>query len=62
VLLFICVVGYFGYEHHKASEEAFKKIYEATVENTYVLSLPQAEREKLNISIPDSLRRKMRRE
>jgi hypothetical protein len=62
LLLLIVAVGYFGYKHHESSEEWQRKIYEATIENTYVLSLPQAEREKLNISVPDSLRRKMRRE
>ncbi len=56
----ICLLIFGIYKHHTDNEAALTRIYEAMAENTYVLSLPQAEREKLNIAIPESLRRKMR--
>lgn len=49
------------YEHHNGSREMLQRILEATSENTYVLSLSQVERERLNIAMPESLRRKVRR-
>jgi hypothetical protein len=63
-LLFIlgCALAYSFYTHHTSNEEALKRVYEATVENTYVLSLSQAEREALKIAMPESLRKKIRRE
>lgn len=60
VLIFFCALSYFGYVHHTSNEEALRRVYEATVENTYVLSLSQPEREKLQIAMPESLRRKLR--
>lgn len=36
------------------------KILESISEQTYVLSLPQVEREKLNLAMPESLRKKIR--
>jgi len=62
ILIFCCVLAYFGYVHHTSNEEALKRVYEATVENTYVLSLSQADREALKIAMPESLRRKIRRD
>ena len=62
LLIFCCVLAYFGYVHHTSNEEALKRVYEATVENTYVLSLSQADREALKIAMPESLRRKIRRD
>ena len=62
ILIFCCVLAYFGYVHHTSNEEALKRIYEATVANTYVLSLSQAEREKLQIVMPESLRKQIRRD
>lgn len=56
----ICFLIFAIYKHHTDNEAALTRIYEAMAENTYVLSLPQADREKLNIAIPESLRRKMR--
>ncbi len=55
-----CALVFAIYKHHTDNEAALTRIYEAMAENTYVLSLPQAEREKLQIQIPESLRRKMR--
>lgn len=55
------IVLFFGWEHHTGSREMLQRILEATAENTYVLSLSQAERERLNIAMPESLRRKVRR-
>lgn len=52
---------FLGYEHHNGSREMLQRILEATTENTYVLSLSQAERERLNIAMPESLRRKVHR-
>ena len=59
VLLFFALVA-LGYLHHYQEEALLTKLLEAMTENTYVLSLPQAERERLNIVMPDSLRRKLR--
>lgn len=67
LLAAICALTALGYQHHASSEESHKeqgkeiaKIHESMSENTYVLSLSQAEREKLNIAMPESLRRKIR--
>lgn len=67
LLTAVCALAALGYQHHASSEEQHKKqgeelrqIHEAMAENTYVLSLSQADREKLNIAMPDSLRRKVR--
>lgn len=46
--------AWFLYQHHLTGEEALR-------ENTYVLSLSQPEREKLNLAMPDSLRKKQAR-
>ena len=61
-LLLYTMFAAFMYYHHTQNMELLGKVLEATTENTYVLSLSQAEREKLNIAMPESLRRKMRRE
>lgn len=59
VLLFFALCG-LGYMHHIQEEALLNRLLEAMTENTYVLSLPQSEREKLNIAMPDSLRKKLR--
>jgi len=59
-LIIICAVAWFMWWHHTTTEDLLKKNLEATTENTYVLSLSQAEREGLRITMPDSLKRKMR--
>ncbi len=59
-LLLIFALLYFGYVHHTSNEESLRKVYEALVENTYVISRPQDERERMNITMPESLRRKIR--
>ena len=61
VLLFFALVG-LGYLHHLQEEALLNRVLEAMTENTYVLSLPQADRERLQIQMPDSLRRKIRRD
>ena len=58
-ILFTALVG-LGYLHHIHEENTLSRLFEAMAENTYLLSLPQAEREKLNLRMPDSLRRKIR--
>ena len=60
MLILICAVAWFMWWHHTTTEDLLKKNLEATTENTYVLSLSQAEREGLRITMPDSLKRKMR--
>lgn len=60
LFLFFCVLAYAFYAHHAANEEALRRIFEATVENTYVLSLNPEERERLKITMPESLKRKIR--
>ena len=59
LILFMALVG-LGYLHHVQEETAMTKLFEAIAENTYVLSLPQADRERLQIQMPESLRRKLR--
>lgn len=48
------------YLHHVENQSALNRIFESMAENTYVLSLSQADREKLNLRMPESLRRKLR--
>jgi len=62
LVLFSMIVGIalLGYKHHLDSELQLTKIFEAMAENTYVLSLTPQEREKLNIAMPESLRKKLR--
>lgn len=52
--------AYFLYELKTDSNTAHTKIFEALEVHTYVLSLPQDKRDALNISMPDSLRKKVR--
>ena len=69
LLLAICVfgIGYLIYEHDRNSMDNIKHI----VENQrfiygqmdaiiYVMSLPENEREKLKLAMPDSLRKKIK--
>jgi hypothetical protein len=58
LLLSACALGY---AHHDASRADLREVKDKFEEMIYVLSLPQAEREKLNLTMPDSLRVKMRR-
>jgi hypothetical protein len=62
MLLIFAMFAAFMYYHHTATLELLSKNLEATVENTYVLSLSPEEREKLRITMPESLKRKIRRE
>ena len=64
MLLFILAggIGYFGWLHHDASMRELQMIREQMAENTYVLSLSQADRERLNLQMPDSLRRRVQRQ
>jgi hypothetical protein len=61
-LLILLVLGltYAGWKHHDATESNYRLMLEQMAEMTYVLSLPQAERDKLNLAMPESLRRRMR--
>lgn len=59
VVLLVCLIAG-GVYHHDQTMMTNKQVLEALDANTYVLSLPQAERERLNIAMPDSLRRKIR--
>ncbi len=67
VLLVGCLVG-LGYLHHQSQDQRaseavaqHQKIDDKFNEIIYVLSLSQPDREKLNISMPESLRGKTRR-
>lgn len=69
LLVFACALAVFGYqlltttrEEHRSQSEAMQKLFEAMSENNYILSLSQADRERLNIQMPDSLRRKINRQ
>jgi hypothetical protein len=62
VVLVLGLLLYLGYLHHTTTNEGQQKTLEALDSLTYVLSLPQSEREKLSIAMPESLRRKIRRD
>ncbi len=66
-VLVICLLIFLGTTHHQQSVQAseqvtaqHQKIEEKFNEMIYVLSLPQPDREKLNLSMPSSLRDKTR--
>lgn len=59
VILFFALVG-LGYLHHVQEEAMLAKILEVMTEQNYILSLSQERREKLEIAMPDSLRKKLR--
>ena len=70
LLICICFAGlvFMGYLHHQNQQSAIQdglsqhqKIEDKFNEMIYVLSLPQADREKLNLSMPASLREKVHR-
>lgn len=48
-------------KNHEELKAANQKIETALSEIVYILALPQAEREKLDLAKPDSLRRRSRR-
>lgn len=58
LLLGACALGY---AHHDASRSDLREVKDKFEEMIYVLSLPQTEREKLNLTMPDTLRQKIRR-
>jgi len=68
LLLFViaAVVSYFAYEIKSEQaqlgriEANLARNNDAIAEFTYVISLSQVDREKLNLSMPESLRRKMK--
>jgi hypothetical protein len=60
IFLLAIAVLFLGYQHHVSSDEKLTRLFEAIAENTYVLSLNQAEREALRIVMPESLKRKIR--
>lgn len=64
-LLIVALVGAIAVGGWKAVEKTsteHTEIKRGFDEVSYLLSIPQAEREKLNLREPDSLRRKRRRE
>lgn len=68
LVLLVGVVIALGYLHHQSQEQRLAdssaqhtKIEDKFNEMIYVLSLPQADRERLNLSMPDSLRAKTHR-
>ncbi len=65
--LLAIVLIFLGYLHHQDAHVSFvdaqaqhQRIEDKFNEMIYVLALPQADREKLNLSMPDSLRAKTR--
>jgi hypothetical protein len=67
ILIFLCAASGFGWKHHNDSMEWNQKIYDATLKNTkamvamtYVLTLSQERREKLNLEMPDEVRQMQR--
>ena len=65
--LLVIVLIFLGYLHHQAeqitladSSSQHQRIEQKFDEMTYVLTLSQADRERLNISMPASLRSKVR--
>lgn len=67
-LVTICLTAYMVWKMseevtvaHALSVTQHVRLEEAVTEQTYVLSLKQEDREKLNIAMPDSLRKKLRR-
>jgi len=62
MLILFMMFAAFMFYHHTTTLDLLAKNLEATTENTFVLSLPPDQREKLNLAMPESLRRKIRRE
>ncbi len=65
--LLVIVLIFLGYLHHQDAHLSFvdaqaqhQRIEDKFNEMIYVLALPQVDREKLNLSMPDSLRAKTR--
>jgi len=56
---FCLAFAWLFYQHHMDSQTQAARTLEAVIELTYVISLPQAERERLNLRMPESLRRKL---
>lgn len=61
ILILVCAVAWFMWYHHTESADLLRKNTEAIVENTFVASLSQEKKEALNLAMPESLRRKLRR-
>lgn len=53
-------LAFMVYDHDKRTSEQQTKLSEHMDEMIYVISLPESERAKLNVNMPDSLRRKTR--
>lgn len=66
ILIFLVAVipfgAYFLFEMKTKGEEAHLQIFQALEVQTYVLSLSQDKRDKLNISMPQSLRKRLHEE
>lgn len=62
ILVLICALAWYMWWHHAATEALLQKNLEATNALTYVISLPQDKRESLNLAMPESLRRQLKRE
>ena len=69
MLLVICAfgIGYLVYQHDRNSIDSIKHvvenqhaIYEQMDAMIYVISLPEEERKKIKMAMPDSLRKKLR--
>lgn len=61
VISVVAGAGWFLYQHHLETIEGNAKILDRLDAMVYMLSLPQPERDKLRLTMPDSLRTKLRR-
>jgi hypothetical protein len=61
IIALVGALGFGGWTHAGKTSEEHAEIKRGFDEVSYLLSLPQAEREKLNLNMPESLRSKTRR-
>ena len=62
LLLALCAFGiaYLIWQHDRNSGDRMLSLEQHMEEMVYVMSRPEKEREKLNLAMPDSLRKKVR--
>lgn len=60
VVMAFGALGYMGWQHHESQTRDAQRMSEQLSELVYVMSLTQEDRNRLQLSMPDSLRRKVR--
>lgn len=62
LLAIVCTaaLSLLGFRHHDSTEANHREVKESLSEMIYVLSLSPEERARLNIAMPDSMRKKVR--